>query len=103
MKAKHVVPGLLIAAAMGAAALPGGQKQTAPPAGAQPRVEKYQAAKGAQTEDEGGRVFAQNCARCHRTPEGFSSRISGTIVGDMRVRANLSEHDEQVLLKYFDQ
>ena len=66
-------------------------------------MKQYQAPKSAQAEDEGQRVFEQNCSRCHATPEGFSSRISGTIVRHMRVRANLSEHDEQVLLKYFNQ
>jgi cytochrome c5 len=55
-----------------------------------------------QSEDEGQRVFEQNCSRCHNAPEGFSPRISGTIVRHMRVRANLSEHDEQLLLKFFN-
>ena len=36
------------------------------------------------------------------TPEGFSARISGTIVRHMRVRASLSEHDEQELLRFFN-
>jgi cytochrome c2 len=68
-------------------------KQMSPPAVAQYTTD----------EEEGARVFAQNCARCHRSPDGFSSRISGTIVRHMRVRANLSQHDEQVLLRYFNQ
>lgn len=51
---------------------------------------------------EGERVFVQNCARCHTPPEGFSPRISGTIVLHMRVRANLSARDEQELLRYFN-
>ena len=55
-----------------------------------------------QPEDEGQRVFEQNCARCHTAPQGFSSRISGTIVRHMRVRANLSQHDEQALLRFFN-
>ncbi|HVT96569.1 MAG TPA: cytochrome c [Acidobacteriaceae bacterium] len=104
MRAKNFVPGLLLAAAIGAASLaaPQGYTQSAPRR-AQPQVRQYQAAKTTQVEDEGQRVFEQNCSRCHATPEGFSSRISGTIVRHMRVRANLSEHDEQVLLKYFNQ
>jgi cytochrome c5 len=56
----------------------------------------------AQTTDEGERVFQQNCSRCHSAPEGFSTRISGSIVQHMRVRANLSQHDEQELLKYLN-
>ncbi len=104
MKARHWVPGLLMVGAMGAAALGASRGSTqATPRGSQAPVKKYQAAKNSQIEDEGQRVFAQNCSRCHATPEGFSSRISGTIVRHMRVRANLSEHDEQVLLKYFNQ
>ncbi|HEY1804578.1 MAG TPA: hypothetical protein VGG45_08855 [Terracidiphilus sp.] len=53
--------------------------------------------------DEGERVFEQNCARCHNAPSGFSPRIAGTIVRHMRVRANLSHHDEEVLLQFFNQ
>lgn len=52
---------------------------------------------------EGQRVFDQNCARCHNAPDGFSPRITGSIVRHMRVRANLSRHDEEVLLHYFNQ
>lgn len=53
-------------------------------------------------ESEGQRVFQQNCSRCHSAPEGFSSRISGTIVRHMRVRASLSQHDEQELLQFLN-
>jgi cytochrome c5 len=52
--------------------------------------------------DEGQRVFEQNCSRCHTAPEGFSPRISGTIVHHMRVRASLSQHDAQELLRFFN-
>ena len=55
-----------------------------------------------QHENEGERIFAQNCSRCHNAPEGFSPRISGTIVPHMRVRASLSKHDEEELLKFFN-
>jgi hypothetical protein len=48
------------------------------------------------------RIFQQNCSRCHNTPEGFSPRISGTIVRHMRVRASLSKHDEEELLRFFN-
>ena len=53
-------------------------------------------------ENEGQRVFEQNCSRCHNPPDGFSSRISGTIVRHMRVRASLSQHDEQELLRFLN-
>lgn len=54
------------------------------------------------TEDRGGVIFAQNCSRCHNAPEGFSSRISGTIVRHMRVRANLSKKDAETLMQYIN-
>ncbi len=53
-------------------------------------------------EDEGERIFAQNCSRCHNAPEGFSPSIAGTVVRHMRVRASLSRHDEELLLKFFN-
>jgi cytochrome c5 len=51
---------------------------------------------------EGQRIFNANCSRCHATPEGFSPSISGTVVRHMRVRANLSKHDEEELLRFFN-
>ena len=52
--------------------------------------------------DEGQRVFDENCSRCHTAPDGFSPRISGTVVRHMRVRASLSQHDEQELLRFLN-
>lgn len=52
--------------------------------------------------EEGQKIFQQNCSRCHAAPEGFSPRITGTIVRHMRVRANLSEHDERELLHFLN-
>ena len=70
----------------------------ATPAGKKPTV----AQASAQHEDDGQRIFEQNCSRCHNAPEGFSPGISGTIVRHMRVRASLSEHDEEELLHFFN-
>ncbi len=56
-----------------------------------------------QPQDDGTRIFQQNCSRCHNTPEVFSPRISGTVALHMRVRASLSKHDEEVLLRFFNQ
>lgn len=53
-------------------------------------------------QDEGQRVFEQNCSRCHAAPDGFSSRISGTVVRHMRIRASLSQHDEQEILRFLN-
>lgn len=104
MKTKIWFPGMVIAAAMGAAMMaPSNGYTQAPPPGTQQRVKQYQAAKRVGMDSEGQRVFDQNCARCHQSPDGFSDHIAGTIVRHMRVRANLSRHDEQVLLKYFNQ
>jgi len=55
-----------------------------------------------QQEDDGERIFQQNCSRCHNAPEGFSPRISGTIVRHMRVRASLSQHDAEEVLHFFN-
>jgi mono/diheme cytochrome c family protein len=51
---------------------------------------------------EGSRIFQQNCSRCHNTPEGFSPGISGTVAQHMRVRASLSKHDEEELLRFLN-
>jgi mono/diheme cytochrome c family protein len=56
----------------------------------------------ARTQPEGERIFKQQCSRCHTAPEGFSPRISGTIVRHMRVRASLSQHEEEELLHFFN-
>jgi cytochrome c5 len=56
----------------------------------------------AQVHGEGERIFVQNCSRCHTAPESFSPSIAGTVVRHMRVRASLSQHEEQELLRYFN-
>jgi cytochrome c5 len=55
-----------------------------------------------QPQEDGARIFEQNCSRCHTAPSGFSPRISGTILRHMRVRAALSQNDEQALLHFFN-
>jgi hypothetical protein len=52
--------------------------------------------------DDGQRVFEQNCSRCHNAPDGFSPRITGTVLRHMRVRASLSQHDEKELLHFMN-
>jgi cytochrome c5 len=54
------------------------------------------------TQRDGQVVFEQNCSRCHNAPQGFSPRISGTVVRHMRVRAGLSAEDEKALLRFFN-
>jgi cytochrome c5 len=53
-------------------------------------------------ERDGQQVFDQNCSRCHNAPQGFSPRISGTVVRHMRVRAGLSKEDEEALLHFLN-
>ena len=104
MSRKHLIPGLLALAAAGAAALSSvpAYTQAAAAAGAQSHFSKHRVARSAAAEDEGQRIFEQNCSRCHNAPEGFSPRISGTIIRHMRVRANLSQHDAEILFRYFN-
>jgi cytochrome c5 len=52
--------------------------------------------------DQGDRIFHQQCSRCHNAPEGFSPRISGTIVRHMRVRASLSKQQGEELLRFLN-
>jgi hypothetical protein len=76
--------------------------QATPPV-AQPDKKPAAAAKPTpQHQGEGDRIFQQNCSRCHNAPEGFSSRISGTVLRHMRVRASLSQRDEQELLRFLN-
>jgi cytochrome c5 len=53
-------------------------------------------------QDRGQQVFEQNCARCHNTPQGFSSSISGTVAMHMRVRAGLSDVDYKALRHFLN-
>jgi cytochrome c5 len=51
-------------------------------------------------QDAGEQVFEANCARCHTPPMSISPRVTGTVIMHMRMRARLSRHDEELLLKY---
>ena len=55
-----------------------------------------------EPQGEAGRLFQQNCSRCHTAPDGFSPRISSTILRHMRVRASLSKHDEEELMHFMN-
>jgi cytochrome c5 len=50
--------------------------------------------------DQGERKFRQNCSRCHNAPEELPTRVTGTVVLHMRVRASLSAADERAILRY---
>jgi len=51
-------------------------------------------------EDQGERKFRQNCSRCHNAPEELPTRVTGTVLLHMRVRASLSAADERAILRY---
>jgi cytochrome c5 len=99
MNSKHLLPVFVVLAS---ATLAQATAQSNPSA-AKPKANPPAAAQASQQhQEEGTRVFQQNCSRCHNTPEGFSPSISGTVVRHMRVRASLSKHDEEVLLRFFN-
>ncbi len=89
-------------ALLGAPLLPTDIAQDNPPATPAGQKPATGAHASRQQANEGERIFEQNCSRCHNAPEGFSPRISGTIVRHMRVRASLSKHDEDELLRFFN-
>jgi cytochrome c5 len=106
MSLKQFLYGLLVVAATCGSSNAAPQAQDHPQAVSQTagqKAKKHVATKHDSVhQDEGDRVFQQNCSRCHAAPEGFSTRISGTVVRHMRARASLSQHDEQVLLRFLN-
>ncbi len=93
MNLKHIVFSVLIAVEVSAFVLTAQQDRI-------PRTKPYKSQ--VRTQDEGQRIFEQQCSRCHSAPDGISPRISGTIVQHMRIRAQLSRHDTEVLLRFFN-
>lgn len=73
---------------------PGAKQETAPA--------PQEAKRPVADQNAGERKFKQNCSRCHTAPEGFSPRISGTILRHMRVRASLSAQDERDILLFLN-
>ncbi len=52
---------------------------------------------------EGERRFHSNCGRCHQAPPKFPPRMMSTIVRHMRVRANITDEDRRLILRYMTQ
>jgi cytochrome c5 len=98
MNSKYLLPAFVVVASV-ALAQATAQSNTPPPQkpSAHPATQLSK-----QPQDEGTRIFQQNCSRCHNSPEVFSPRISGTVARHMRIRASLSKHDEEVLLRFFN-
>jgi mono/diheme cytochrome c family protein len=76
-----------------------GQTKSTPPP---PRQQSQTKAPSTVQPDRGQQVFAQNCSRCHNSPEGFPPQISGTVTMHMRVRAGLSEADYKALRHFLN-
>ena len=69
----------------------------------QPAASHNRAAKHPSSEQsDGEKKFKQNCSRCHEAPESFPPSISRTVLRHMRVRASLSEQDEQDILRFLN-
>jgi cytochrome c5 len=99
MNSRHFLSVALVLTVVSALALAAQQSST--PA-TQPTKHSAAQKQAAQPQDEGERIFQQNCSRCHNAPEGFSPQISDTILRHMRVRASLSQHEEEQLLRVFN-
>jgi cytochrome c5 len=106
MNVKYLLSGfVIVAAACGfskAAPQPKTQPTSATQTAAHSNGKQTAASQGSVHGDEGQRIFEQNCSRCHNAPDGFSPRITGTVLRHMRVRASLSQHDEQELLRFMN-
>lgn len=87
---------LAVLLALGAAAKTGGNKDSA-------ASTTTTAANSSQDENlhlEGEKRFRSNCGRCHAAPPKFPSRMMATIVRHMRVRANITDDDMRLILRY---
>jgi mono/diheme cytochrome c family protein len=87
---------LALLLALGASAKTGGNKDSA-------TSTTTTAANSSQDENlhlEGEKRFRSNCGRCHAAPPKFPSRMMATIVRHMRVRANITDDDMRLILRY---
>jgi len=99
MRSRQFIFSALLLASVSALAVAAQQNSTPVTA---PVKESATQKQAGQPQGEGERVFKQNCSRCHTAPEGFSPSISGTIVHHMRVRASLSQREEEQLLHFLN-
>jgi len=89
--------------ALGAAAKTNDGKNSTAPANAPANSSTVPATSSTQDENlhlEGERRFRSNCGRCHTAPPKFPSRMMATIVRHMRVRANITDADMRLILRY---
>ena len=104
MTLKGLLAAALMLAMLSAVSFAAAQDQ--PQSSKPPAASQTKQAAGAHpshdSQDEGQKIFDQNCSRCHTAPDGFSPSISGTIVRHMRIRASLSAQDEKELLRFLN-
>ena len=93
---------ILFAIGLGVAALPAFSAHPKPEQNQQSDAKADAAQRPASNPEAGETKFKQNCSRCHEAPQGFSSKISGTILRHMRVRASLSAEDEREILRFLN-
>lgn len=73
----------------------------ASPQGQVPSQKAQVAASGKNSRKKDGAIrFRENCGRCHNPPEVVSPREVKAVLQHMRVRAMLTQEDEQLILKY---
>lgn len=101
MRLSRFVPSVFVAGALACAALSGVAEHQSAQAASRASSQAAPQPNG-ELADEGQRVFQQNCSRCHNAPESFPPSITGTILRHMRVRANLSRHQERALLEFLN-
>ena len=104
MKSKQLILGAALLISIGVLTMAAQQNETPTQKAAADQSAVKQAGKQSNPNlpTEGERIFQRRCSNCHNAPDGFSSRISGTVVRHMRVRASLSKHEEEALLRFFN-
>ena len=99
MKLRHVLFGVFILAPVSLLAIAAQQNSTLDTLS----TEKASNRKTVTYQkNEGEHIFEQHCSRCHTPPGGFSPQISGTVLRHTGVRASLSQHEEQALLRFLN-
>jgi cytochrome c5 len=102
MNAKHLLVGLVLLVSTQQGRSQSTPQKTPPKAETGGKATSASQDKKQQHQDNGSRIFDQNCSRCHNAPDGFSPRISGTILRQMRICASLSAEEEQELLHFLN-
>lgn len=88
---------MFLALASVAGAKSGGSKDSPTPA---PAASATSPTQDENLHLEGEKRFRSNCARCHAAPPRFAPRMMTTIVRHMRVRANITNDDMRLILRY---